>query len=63
MSEGAARGQTIRTETGPNRSSHKVNESEALAGRKMAGGPTDVGHSLTGAGEVNTYNNKGKGGK
>lgn len=58
MTEKAARGQTIRTETSPNRSSHKVNEKEALMGRGNTGGPNSVAHSLSGAGEVVTYNDK-----
>jgi len=53
-------GQTICSETSPDRSSHKVNKDEAFVGRKMKGGPTDVSHSLGGAGEVQTYNNEGK---
>lgn len=57
--EKAARGQTIRTETGPVReSSHKINESEALLGRKNTGGPTSTSHSLTSGGDVVTYNDK-----
>ena len=52
-------GQEICTETSPDRSSHKVDANEALMGRKMKGGPTDVSHSLGGAGEVQTYNDKG----
>lgn len=56
--EAAHMGQKIRTETSPDRSSHKVNADEALCGRKMKGGPTDVSHSLTGAGEVKTYQSK-----
>jgi hypothetical protein len=54
-------GQTIRSDSAPdNRSSHKVNSEEAMAGRKMKGGPTDISHSLGSAGEVQTYNNKGR---
>ena len=62
-SDKAARGQTIRTECAPDRSSHPVNEREAIRGRKMAGGATDVSHSLSGAGMVVTNNDKpaGKG--
>ena len=33
--ESAARGQTVVTSTAPDKSSHKVNESEALMGRSM----------------------------
>ena len=53
-------GQTIRTEAAADRSSHSVNKDEALMGRKMGGGPTDVSHSLSGAGNVETYNDEGK---
>lgn len=49
-------GQTIRSETGPDRSSHKVNEMESFTGRKMGGGPRDTSHSLTSAGETVDYN-------
>lgn len=45
-------GQTIRTDTGPDRSGHKVNMNEALCGRKMGGGPTDISHSLSGGGSA-----------
>ena len=58
--EKAHHGQTICTETGPDRSSYKVKADEALMGRKMKGGPTDVSHSLGGAGDVQTYNNEGR---
>ena len=50
-------GQTIRTETGPDRSSHKA-EGEALTGKPMKGGPTDLSHSLT-AGSYNDKKGKG----
>ena len=53
-------GQTIVTETSPDRSSHNVNANEALMGKSMKGGPTDVSHSLSGAGDVVTYNDKGR---
>ena len=53
-------GQSIRTESSPDRSSHKVKNDEALCGRSMPGGPTDVSHSLSGAGSVETYNDAGK---
>lgn len=56
VKEKAHFGQTIRTETSPDRSSHKVNAKEALEGRKMGGGPTDLSHSLT----AGSYNDKGK---
>ena len=42
---------------------NKVNNNEALMGRKMGGGETDVSHSLSGAGEVVTYNDKTKPGQ
>lgn len=44
--ESVGRGQTIRTETGPDRSSHKLDPNEALNGRKMAGGPTDLSRTM-----------------
>jgi hypothetical protein len=44
--ESAHMGQKIRSETSPDRSSHKVNEQEAFCGRKMKGGPTDISHSI-----------------
>ncbi len=46
--EKAHNGQTIRTETGPDRSSHKVDENKALMGNKMRGGVTDLSHSISG---------------
>jgi len=46
--EKAHMGQTIRTETSPDRSSHKGKSDEALMGRSMRGGPTDLSHSLKG---------------
>lgn len=49
-------GQTLRTETGPDRSSYKPNETESLMGRKMGGGPRWTGHSLSSAGETVDYN-------
>ena len=49
-------GQKIRTEYAPDRSSHKVNQDEAIMGRKMKGGPTDLSHSL----KAGSYNNEGK---
>ena len=49
-------GQTICTETAPDRSSHKVNESEALMGRKMKGGPTDLSRTM----KPGMYNDEGK---
>jgi hypothetical protein len=59
--EKAARGQNLRTETSPDRSSYKQNNNEALMGKKCKGGPRDVGHSLSGAGSAVDYMNKGKG--
>lgn len=49
-------GQKIRTDSGPDRSSHKVDANEALMGRKMKGGPTDLSRSLT----AGSYNDEGK---
>lgn len=59
--EKAARGQTIITETNPDRSSYnKQDANEALMGRKMGGGPRDTSHSLTSAGDTVDYMNKGR---
>lgn len=44
--ESAHFGQKIRTDTNPDKSSHMVNANEALMGRSMAGGPTDLSKSL-----------------
>lgn len=44
--ESAANGQRLRTETAPDRSSHKFGGDESCCGRKMKGGPTDVSHSI-----------------
>jgi len=57
--ENAHFGQKICTETGPDRSSYKVNADEALMGKKMKGSATDVSHSLGGAGAVQTDNDTG----
>lgn len=46
--EKARAGQTIITETAPDRSSFKQDNSKALLGNKMGGGPRDVSHSLKG---------------
>ena len=46
--EKAQNGQTIRTESGPDRSSHKINNDEALSGRKMRGGVDNLDHSISG---------------
>ena len=58
--EKAHMGQTIRTDGAPDKSSYKKNQDEAFVGKKMAGGPTDVSHSLSGAGNVETYNDTGR---
>ena len=55
------RGQHIRTETGPVRDYAPANGKEALMGRHCTGGPTDVSHSLSGAGKVKTYDDAGSG--
>ena len=49
-------GQTIRTDSGVDRSSHKVNQEEALMGRKMLGGATDLSRSMKAGG----FNDEGK---
>lgn len=49
-------GQKIRTETGPDRSSHKLNGDESLMGRKMKGGPTDLSRSM----QAGAMNDEGK---
>lgn len=46
--EKAQLGQTIRTETGPDRSSHKLGGEESLMGRKMGGGIDNLSHSISG---------------
>jgi hypothetical protein len=62
--EKGANGTVIRTETSPDRSSYKQNNTEALMGKKCGGGPRDVSHSLSGAGMTVDYMEKsGKGGK
>lgn len=48
--ESAANGQKIRTEVAPDKSSHKGNMAEAMDGRPMRGGPTDLSHSLKAGG-------------
>lgn len=53
--ESAHMGQKIRTDSGVDRSSHKVNADEALSGRKMKGGPTDLSMSQN----AGAYNDKG----
>lgn len=54
--ESAHFGQKIRTESGVDRSSHMKNDAESVSGRSFGGGPRDVSHSLTGAGQVSNYN-------
>ncbi len=54
--EKAKNGQTIRTESGPDRSSFMQGDAEALSGRAFKGGPKDVSHSLSGAGGAVSYN-------
>lgn len=49
--ESARDGQKVRTESGPDKSSHNVKN--AVTGGKFGGGPTDVSHSLSGAGKAN----------
>lgn len=48
--ESVSRGQTIRTETGPERENKlpQVNQGEALSGGKLAGGDSDLGYMLSG---------------
>lgn len=54
--EPAREGQTIRTESSPDKSSHKLDKNEQLFnyayGSDMGGGPQDVSHSLSGAGKT-----------
>jgi hypothetical protein len=58
--EKAARGQNIRTETSPDKSSYKMDNTKALMGKKCGGGPRDTSHSLSGAGSTVDYMDKGK---
>lgn len=59
FTESAHFGQTLITETGVDHSSYNPGGgNEAIMGRKMGGGPNDVGHSLSGAGNVVDYNDK-----
>lgn len=44
VEESATRGQTIRTESGPDKSSHQINKMEGLLGRSMP--DTGTSHSL-----------------
>lgn len=55
--EAAVRGQKIRTESGPDRSSHSLNMNESIMGRKMGGGPNDMSHSLGEGGGSSNHNN------
>ena len=54
--EKAHYGQSIRTETSADRSSHKVSADESLMGRKMKGGPTDLSRSM----KPGAFNDEGK---
>jgi hypothetical protein len=56
--EKAQNGQTIRTETGPDRSSHKLGGEESLMGRKMRGGVDNLDHSIAG-GKSMVHTHKG----
>lgn len=53
----SARGQKIRQETSDLREKpiKGVSEEEALKGRSMGGGPTDLSHSITSGGKVKDY--------
>lgn len=53
--EKAHKGQTICTETSPDKSSHFRSHEESLMGREMGGGPQDVSHSVKGTGGVPKY--------
>lgn len=56
--ESAHWGQKIRTDSGPDKSSHDVNNDQALLGRTMKGGPTDLSRTM----KVGAYNDE-KGGR
>jgi len=58
MSMSAGRGQTIKAATGRDDSSHKVNNGEAMKGRAMGGGVSNLAHSLSGASAVQTAKGK-----
>lgn len=58
--ESAHFGQKIRTETNPDRSSHKVKADEAISGRTMKGGPTDLSRTMN-AGSFNDVKGKVRG--
>lgn len=49
--ESAARGQTIRNETGPEREEKlaQVSDREAAQGTRLAGGESDLSHSIRGS--------------
>lgn len=46
--EDAARGQTLRTEFGRDRSDDDSANREAMMGKKMGGGTSDISHSIKG---------------
>lgn len=47
-----ARGQTIKTATGRDDSSHPLNDKESRDGKAMGGSMTDISHSLSGSSAV-----------
>lgn len=53
----SARGQKIRQESGPDREKpiKGVSNDEAVKGREMGGGPTDLSHSITDGNKVKKY--------
>jgi hypothetical protein len=53
--EPAARGQTLITETGPDRSSHRLNERKSIIGKKMGGGVDNLAHSLSASSATGDY--------
>lgn len=53
------RGQKVMAATGRDDSSYKVNDGQAKNGKEMGGGPSNLGHSLSGASAVQNA----KGGK
>ncbi|MGH6791582.1 MAG: hypothetical protein ACRECF_02450 [Methyloceanibacter sp.] len=50
--EKAKRGQTIRCESSPDKSSMKMSQKEAVVGPMLKGGAKDLSHSLKGASVV-----------
>lgn len=46
------RGQVVKTATGRDDSSYKVNDKEARMGKEMGGSKTNLSHSLSGASAV-----------